>query len=307
MWQDHIRYPDARTFAARIKIRKETIILTDIHTITRKKGGVIVWSDDQVSYIRDKYLNQNSSLAAVCNEFHISPETMRNMFRRNNIPLKGCKQGYPRNENYFSNIDTPAKAYWLGMFYADGTVSTEKRSEISLRLIDKEHVEKFKRAIEAINHKIGEAYDTRWSEPKVTYTLSIRDKQLASDLSKWGCVQNKTLIINKIPNIPRDYVSHFLRGYFDGDGSLHYLRGTDNYRISFTCGNPNFLEDVKKELGVNVSLGHAKDTNTYQLQISGRHQVERILNYLYKGSEEETRLNRKYQKYLDCLEWVHRH
>ena len=69
----------------------------------------------------------------------------------------------------------------------------------------------------------------------------------------------------------------------------------------------NIVEDIKKELGVNVSLGHAKDTNTYQLQISGRHQVERILNYLYKGSEEETRLNRKYQKYLDCLEWVHRH
>ena len=102
-------------------------------------------------------------------------------------------------------------------------------------------------------------------------------------------------------------MSHFIRGYFDGDGSLHYLKGTNNYRISFTCGNSDFLCDIKKELQVDVSLGHNKSTNTYQLQISGRRNLERILNYLYKDSKEETRLNRKYQKYKDCLEWVHRH
>lgn len=280
--------------------------MSDIHTITRKNGGVIVWSIDQVNYIRDEYINQNSSLQSLSEEFKVSPEALRNMMRRNKIELKGCKQGYPRNEHYFTNIDTPDKAYWLGMLYADGCV-IEKHYEVSISLIDKEHVEKFKNAIGAINHKIGEYHDKRWTEEKIIYVFSIKDSQLASDLIKWGCVPNKTLIINKIPNIPRDYVSHFLRGYFDGDGSLHYLKGTDNYRISFTCGNADFLKDVKKELGVNISLGHRKNSSACQLQITGRHQVERILNYLYKDSKEEIRLNRKYQKYLDCLEWAHRH
>ena len=280
--------------------------MNDIYTIARKKGGAIVWSNDQVNYIRDKYVNQNSSLKSLSDEFHVSPETLRNLLRKNNIQLKGCKQGYPRNENYFTNIDTPDKAYWLGMFYADGCV-IENRHEISIRLIDKEHIEKFKNAIGAINHKITEYHDKRWVGEKIIYIFSIKDSRLSSDLIKWGCVQNKTLIINKIPNIPRDYVSHFIRGYFDGDGSLHYLKGTNNYRISFTCGNSDFLCDIKKELQVDVSLGHNKSTNTYQLQISGRRNLERILNYLYKDSKEETRLNRKYQKYKDCLEWVHRH
>ena len=280
--------------------------MADIHTITRKKGGVIVWSKDQVSYIRDKYVNQNSSLQSLADEFHVSPEALRNMMRRNKIALKGCKQGYPRNENYFTNIDTPDKAYWLGILYADGCV-LKNRHEVSLTLIDKEHIEKFKNAIGAINHKITEHHDKRWTEEKIIYVFSIKDNQLVSDLIKWGCISNKSLVINKIPNIPRDYVSHFLRGYFDGDGSLHYLKGTNNYRISFTCGNADFLEDVKKELQVNTSIQHSKTNNACQLQIAGRHQVERILNYLYKDSKEETRLNRKYQKYLDCLEWVHRH
>ena len=137
--------------------------------------------------------------------------------------------------------------------------------------------------------------------------FSIKDKQLHADLCKWGCVPNKTFLINKIPNIPRDYVSHFLRGYFDGDGSLHYLKSTNNFRISFTCGSVEFLEDIQKELGTSLSIRNEKGTNSNYLQISGRHQVERILNYLYKDSTESTRLDRKYDLYLQCLEWAHRH
>ena len=42
-------------------------------------------------------------------------------------------------------------------------------------------------------------------------------------------------------------------------------------------------------------------------QIAGRKQVPKILDYIYKDSTEETRLDRKYKKYLECLEWAHHH
>lgn len=279
----------------------------DLFTITRDNGGVIAWTNEQVAYIIDKYVNENYTLKKLGKEFHCNYSTIRNLLNKHNISSRGNKQGYPRNEFYFNKIDNEEKAYWLGFLYADGCVHSTN-NEISLQLIDKEHIEKFKTAIGAINHKITEIHSKKYENAKTLYMFSIKDKQLHQDLQFWGCLSQKTLKLEKIPNIPRDYVSHFIRGYFDGDGSLHYLKGTDNYRISFTCGSAPFLEDIKKELLVtNISLGHSSDTNTYQLQINGRKQVERILTYLYNNSTQATRLDRKYSTYLKCLDWAHRH
>lgn len=279
--------------------------MSDLYTITRGKGGVIAWTDEQVAYIINKYLNENYTLKQLGKEFNCSYQTIRNLLNKHKIKSRGNKQGYPRDEFYFNKIDTEEKAYWLGFLYADGCVHSNNY-EISVNITDKEHVEKFKTAIKAFNHSITEIQDKRFQNAKTLYQFSIKDKQLHQDLIKWGCIPQKSLLINKIPNIPRDYVSHFLRGYFDGDGSLHYLRGTNNYRISFV-GTKDFLNDIQKELQTNVSLQSNIAGKAYVLQITGRRQVERILNYLYNNSKENNRLNRKYQKYLDCLDWAHRH
>ena len=279
--------------------------MSDLYTITRGKGGVIAWTDEQVAYIINKYLNENYTLKQLGKEFNCSYPTIRNLLNKHKIKSRGNKQGYPRDEFYFNKIDTEEKAYWLGFLYADGCVHSNNY-EISVNITDKEHIEKFKAAIKAFNHNITEIQDKRFQNAKTLYQFSIKDKQLHQDLIKWGCIPQKSLLINKIPNIPRDYVSHFLRGYFDGDGSLHYLRGTNNYRISFV-GTKDFLNDIQKELQTNVSLQSNIAGKAYVLQIAGRRQIERILNYLYNNSKENNRLNRKYQKYLDCLDWAHRH
>lgn len=280
----------------------------DSFTITRTNGGVIAWTEDQVAYIIDKYVNENISLKELGKQFGCSYGTIRNLLNKNGIASKGNKRGYPRNELFFNLINTPEKAYWLGFMYADGCVHSTNY-EISINITDLEHVEKFKNAIGAINHKITttkKAYGDM-KNPKPLYQFSIKDKQLHNDLIKWGCVPQKSLKLKKIPNIPRDYISHFIRGFFDGDGSIHYLKGTNNYRISFTNGSSDFLNDIQKELSTNVSLGKEDNKNTYQLQIAGKHQVMRILNYLYKDSNETIRLNRKYNTYLECSKWALHH
>ena len=279
--------------------------MSDLYTITRINGGVIAWTEEQVAYIIDKYLNENYTLKQLGKEFNCPYSTIRRLLNQRDIQSRGNKQGYPRNEYYFNKIDTEEKAYWLGFLYADGCVHSNNY-EISINLIDKEHLEKFKQAIGAINHKITEINDKRSQNAKTLYHFAIKDKQLHQDLIKWGCIPQKSLVLNKIPNIPRDYTSHFLRGYFDGDGSLHYLKGTNNFRISFV-GTKDFLNDIQKEIQTNVSLQYGNAGKVFTLQIAGRKQVEKILNYLYQDSKENIRLDRKYQKYLDCLEWAHRH
>lgn len=280
--------------------------MNNLYTITREKGGVIAWTQEQVAYIIDKYVNENYTLKQLGREFNCNYGSIKSLLNKHKIKTRGNKQGYPRNEYYFSNIDSKDKAYWLGFLYADGCVH-QNNYAISINITDLDHVKKFKKAIKAINHKIIETKDLRFKNSKALYQFSIKDKQLHQDLCKWGCIPNKTLLINKIPNIPRDYVSHFIRGYFDGDGSLHYLTSTNNYRISFTSGSLDFLNDIQKELQTKLSIQKQKESNTYQLQLSGRKQVKRILQYLYEDSEDNIRLTRKYQTYLKCLDWAHHH
>ena len=275
--------------------------MNDLYTIVRINGGAIAWTEEQVAYIIDKYLNENYTLKALGKEFRVSYGAIKNLLHKHNIKSRGNKQGYPRNEYYFNKINSPEKAYWLGFLYADGCVHV-KNNEISLNITDKEHIEKFKKAIEAINHNIIEIHDNRFKKAKSLYSFSIKDKQLHEDLISWGCIPQKSLKLTCFPNIPYHYISHFIRGYFDGDGSLHYLKGTNNFRISF-LGTKPFLEEIKNYFNVNVSISKGIG-NVYQLQISGRRQIVKILNIIYNDSNESIRLNRKYQSYLDCLKWA---
>ena len=273
-------------------------------TIVRNpKSGTIAWSEDQMKYIISEY-KKGKTLSALGREFGVSYSTIRNLLKRKGIKTEGNKHNFPRDEFYFSNIDSKEKAYWLGFLYADGCVHSNS-NEISITLKDRDHLEKFRKAIKS-NNKIGESIDKRFSSLPKIYHFSIKDKQLKSDLIKWGCVPNKSLTLTKIPNIPRDFVSHFIRGYFDGDGSLHWLNGTKNFRISFV-GTAPFLKDIQKELGLSLSLGQHKGNQSKYFQVAGRKQVPMILDYIYKDSDENIRLTRKYKNYLDCLTWAHRH
>lgn len=52
--------------------------------------------------------------------------TVRNILINNGVKLRSNKinsRKYTINENYFKNIDTEEKAYWLGFIYADGYIS----------------------------------------------------------------------------------------------------------------------------------------------------------------------------------------
>ena len=221
----------------------------DLYTIARKPGtGAIIWSEDQKQYISTEYVEKDRTLKELAAEFQVQPQSIRNLLRKMNITITNKKtKNYPRFSNYFSNIDTCEKAYWLGLFFADGTVSS-KTNTIALGLKDKEHVEKFKNAIGAINNKISEITDNRFTEPCLMYDFSIRDQQLRQDLINWGCIPNKSYAEElHIPEIPKEYIWDFIRGYFDGDGSIHWSDTNNRYTISWT-GNKYFLQDIRKNL-----------------------------------------------------------
>lgn len=276
----------------------------DLYTIARKQGtGAIIWSEDQKQYIKQEYVDKDRTLKSLASEFNVQPQAIRNLLRKMNVEIINKKiRNYPRNSNYFTNIDSSEKAYWLGFMYADGTVSS-KTNTIALGLKDQEHVEKFKQAIGAYNNKISVVTDNRFSQPCIMYDFSIRDSQLHDDLIAWGCVSNKSYVEElRMPNINSEYIWDFLRGFFDGDGCITWSKNNNRYTISWT-GNKYFLQDIRKLCQKDkVSIEqNVKSKITYQFRLSGQQDVLRILTNMYKNATIDTVLERKLIIVNSCL------
>ena len=85
-----------------------------------------------------------------------------------------------------------------------------------------------------------------------------------NDLIKQGCVPRKSLILT-FPNtnqVPENLINHFIRGYFDGDGSISYgirerysVRKKQNLkRIAVKAdfvGTKEMLNEINKRVNFN--------------------------------------------------------
>lgn len=117
-------------------------------------------------------------------------------------------------ENYFETIDTEDKAYWLGFIWADGYLNKHSL-EIEIHIKDKDHLIEFQEDL-CDNHKIYE------KERGTTHSckLTLGSQKLVNDLISLGYKDKK------IPNnLPEQLERHFIRGLFDGDGSVGFYKG----------------------------------------------------------------------------------
>ncbi len=196
---------------------------------------------------------------------------------------------YIYNKDYFEKIDNADKAYWLGFIYADGCISKDyKQLIINLNPADIKHLELFNSCIES-NYPIIYMDNGRY------ITLRISRKDFVKHLVDKGCVPHKSLIL-QFPSgdkLPRHLVKHFIRGYFDGDGSV-YLSNNCIYS-SFT-GTENMLLGIKKELNnlnlnTEASVRKYPEKDIYDFKLGGTNIMQRFYHILY--DEATIFMNRK--------------
>lgn len=159
-------------------------------------GSKIKWTQEQDDYIHKCY-NQQHSVKLLSQLFSTSEETMRNHLKAIGIAtLSTYEKGeLKRNRDsfFFHEIDTPAKAYWLGFMYADGYVNESRHYiRINLKTDDEFHLSKFLFCLKAMGYPINrqsKIFDDK--EYYISY-FQITDHQLTQDLVAKGCPQAKT-------------------------------------------------------------------------------------------------------------------
>ena len=238
-----------------------------------------------------EYVKTNKSARQVAREFNLGKDKVTNELKRRGLLRPKKDNSY--NTRFFHTIDTEAKAYWLGFICADGCVQSGGRNvmEITLSSVDKEHLNKFKHDINfkgEVKIKKGTKYEA--------CRISLYGEQIIQDLCSHGAVPRKSLVLQFPKHLDKNLIRHFIRGYFDGDGSVYEYQKLHKISMSM-LGTQEFLEEVQnifvQELGVS-RVKIYKHQNVFEYKKS-RKEAIKIMDYLYKDCT--IYLERKFSKY----------
>lgn len=252
-------------------------------------------------FIINSYSNELKSYKFIANELRISEERVKRILAKNNIQINGHRKSrriYTINENFFEKIDSPEKAYVLGFLYADGNISSNLKSVRFLnQLKDIEILEKIVSLIFVDEFKI------KIDKNRNRARFDISSKKMVKDLISLGCTPKKSLTLKfpTLEQVGKEFQSHFLRGYFDGDGCV-YLKGTC-LNISFAISKP-FLEGFSRlleEIGYSFYL---EDRGSiYVVKSIGNVNGLKILNFIYRDFKSIF-LNRKLLKIKESIKII---
>lgn len=209
-------------------------------------------TEEQKAYCIEHHLDKTSYQLA--EELNVSQASIWKVWEQAGLKnTKPAKRIYNFTENYFETVDTQNKAYWIGLLAADGNVHKQERQgqtkiSITLQREDAQLLQNF--AID-INTEKPIYYREHYA------TFAITSDKMASDLSQYGIVPKKTYHMTfPSQTISDELMPHYLRGYFDGDGSIS--KKIDEQHLSHTqisyCGYCDFLTQIQHYLQIKYNI-----------------------------------------------------
>lgn len=233
------------------------------------------------------------SVAKIAAMLNSTPTKVNNVLKKEGVSKRKfteINKRYSFNENFFETIDSEEKAYWLGFIAADGCVhinSYVKKFSLALAAKDKDHLELFIKSINA-THPLRLRKGKR-SQIFPSYVVTLHSLIFINSLTQLGIVPRKSLIL-KPPIISKDLRKHWVRGYFDGDGSY----SEEYHRYSIT-GTREILHFILQETYLrNVKIRPLSDSKAFTIRFSRLSEVKRFSELIYQ--EATIMLKRK-----ECL------
>lgn len=200
------------------------------------------------------------------------------------------------NHNILNSWDE-SSAYFLGLWLADGSItlahthknriSTNKR--VKFFSTDRELANIMAKLL---NSSVGT--ETRKPPRKTGYYVQVYSDKLFDVLYDITQTTRKSQSGIAVPKLPRRLFHHFVRGFFDGDGSIsikHYKnrhgKMTEALQSSFTAGNAtgNFLEDLRDEIRKHVPVGMKKVSEGVSRHlVFNQYDTMLLCEWMYKDS-----------------------
>lgn len=254
-------------------------------------------------------INLYGTVKAICENTNNAPTSIRRYIDK--FDLKHLLQSIDPSEsnkthsidkNYFEIIDTEHKAYWLGFLMADGNVyDTGNKYCIRMTLKNEDIyiLEKFRKDLNTdVEIKIDK-YNRG--------TLRVFSKKMFYDLQAHGIVPNKTGKESIPSTVPEHLIHHFIRGFFDGDGTIYTRSNRARHKctVGWCCSNYNFMiqlnEILNKYCGFSLTI-HSHKNNCYESKTESYDYCKRFVEFIYKDAT--IGLIRKYNRAHEYLDYT---
>lgn len=276
------------------------------------------WEKEIEMSIIEEYKNSDgTNIPFLAKKYHVRRTRIWRLLKRYGVYIakeQSFYRDYKINENVFDNLDKQCQesedALWvLGWYFSDGCNNSDNNL-IGLGL-KKDDIE--------VLYKIQKVFNYE-KFPKITNKnvafLQINSKKLSQKLTELGCVKAKSNIL-RYPKILTQEWQHaaFLRGVFEGDGSVG-LEGLSDGNVSICAsGSLLFLKDVEEIIAKYLSLKTKIYYKEYPSKITENviihageirangHAFEKVkfLDWIYKNGTAKNYLERKFSRYLKYI------
>lgn len=321
--------------------------------VRKKKGDATAMLTRD--FLIARYVSDQNSLSEIAKECGCTRQLVYIRMKDNGIPLRSKKEARSialsekkiafhrkrddgTEENVILNVQkvddtffkkwSPAMAYVLGVIYTDGNIiagrlrnpSSGYSNTCSRLTISQKEPELLNKVLNLMNCQTTllksnrKSYGGRISGEK--YYFHINNETIYEDLLKLGVVPNKSKVIT-FPDIPELYIRHFIRGCWDGDGSVYISAG--KLQASFVSGSKEFIERINTELfllgivkvnkeikygslfKVPLAVYKSKTSKSYSIRLRTIENMELFYKYLYDGVDESLYLTRKHDVFVNGL------
>jgi len=219
------------------------------------------------------------------------------------------------DESLFSRWSRPM-AYLLGYIFTDGSLTSKGKysQAVTISSVDREHLKKLAVLLGA-GVLIGTHKQSKkgfsGSQDRFIHDLVFTRPRMVVDLRRLGLTERKSLTL-EFPDVPEEYLRDFIRGCWDGDGSI-YVGGKGGRQLvaKIGMGSRKFITGIRDRL-MPLSLGkliiYVREPDRkrggknphYVLVIHGRYAVK-FCEWLYADTPDALYLTRKrlvYEKFM---------
>ncbi len=199
------------------------------------------------------------------------------------------------DHGWLDAIDSEVKAYFLGLLAADGWLN-RNTVFIALKQSDRSVLDDI--VSKAFPFVPVNTYPASYKGAEDQCRFSVTSPSWISRLNDLGITQAKSLTMGDIcPLVPFDVRHHFVRGYFDGDGSIYHSVYRNKRRVTMTFrGTKAFLSGLHLATGIPVGgIYPINGEGIKSLSITGKCRMYELRDYLYRDAT--ILLHRKWERF----------
>lgn len=253
-----------------------------------------------------KEYTSGKSLSVLARKNNCNRATISGILRKNNIEIRGKYEqvliekdaGLRKSVNRaFFDSWSDKMTYVLGWIATDGCIISSLRG-FNITSTDIDHLHKLAALLQT-DVKIAHYAGTR--NNKLAGKMSIGQQHMIESLMRLGIHPKKSKTL-ELPPVPDEYLGHFLRGVFEGDGTVFVQDRTA--RIHVYSASKKFLPELNKRISTCLGIKEGsiyidKRYDVQTLYFGGHERISRLYDFMYKNVPDSMILKRKHDKFLE--------